>query len=216
MPYALFLRFRFRDFQGSPPSGILLGSVLTDFFSWRWVFLINVPIGLAVLAGTRILGEERTSAGTLHMFDAIAGSGAMFALAYGITRSGEHGWNDMVTLGTFIAFAMLGMVFLLLQRCRQHPMLLLDLFGDRNRSGSYLAVLFIGGGLMAAYYLLTLFMQQVLQFTPLMSGLAFLPVSVGIVLAAGTSTKLVERFAPRMVAVPGLLIAAWACSCFRF
>jgi sorbitol-specific phosphotransferase system component IIBC len=59
-------------------------------------------------------------------------------------------------------------------------------------------------------------MQQVLQFTPLMSGLAFLPVSVGIVLAAGTSTKLVERFAPRMVAVPGLLIAAWACSCFRF
>jgi predicted MFS family arabinose efflux permease len=87
-------------------------------------------------------------------------------------------------------------------------MLPLNLFSDRNRSGSYLAVLFIGGGLMATYYLLTLFMQQVLQFTPVMAGLASLPVSIGIVLAAGVSTKLVERFAPRVVAVPGLLIAA--------
>lgn len=188
--------------------GILLGGVLTGFLSWRWVFLINVPIGLAVLAGTRILAEEKNSAGALNAFDAISGSGAMFALAYGITRGGEHGWNDAVTLSAFVAFAVLGLVFLVLQRRRQHPMLPLGLFSDRNRSGSYLAVLFIGGGLMATYYLLTLFMQQVLQFTPAMAGLASLPVSVGIVLAAGTSTKLVERFAPRTVAVPGLLIAA--------
>jgi EmrB/QacA subfamily drug resistance transporter len=188
--------------------GILLGGVLTGFLNWRWVFLINVPIGLAVLAGTRILAEEKGGAGTLHTFDAISGSAAVFALAYGITRGGEHGWGDMVTLGAFVACAVLGMVFLVLQRRRQHPMLPLGLFSDRNRSGSYVAVLFIGGGLMATYYLLTLFMQQVLQFTPVMAGLASLPVSVGIVLAAGTSTKLVERFAPRMVAVPGLLIAA--------
>jgi EmrB/QacA subfamily drug resistance transporter len=188
--------------------GILLGGVLTGFLSWRWVFLINVPIGLAVLAGTRILVEEKRHAGTLNIFDAISGSAAMFALAYGITRGGEHGWNDAATLGAFITFAVLGIVFLVLQQRRQHPMLPLGLFSNRNRSGSYLAVLFIGGGLMATYYLLTLFMQQVLQFTPVMSGLASLPVSVGIVLAAGTSTKLVERFVPRTVAVPGLLIAA--------
>lgn len=188
--------------------GILLGGVLTGFLGWRWVFFINVPIGLAVLAGTRLLAEEEGSAGSLHTFDAISGSAAMFALAYGITRGGEHGWNDGLTLGAFVAFAALGMAFLALQRRRQHPMLPLGLFSDRNRSGSYLAVLFIGGGLMATYYLLTLFMQQVLQFTPVMAGLASLPVSVGIVLAAGTSTKLVERFAPRTVAVPGLLTAA--------
>jgi hypothetical protein len=172
------------------------------------VFLINVPIGLIVLAGTRILGEEKTSAGIFHMVDAIAGSGAMFALAYGGTRGGKHGWYDIITLGALIGFAVLGIVFLVLQRHRQLPTLPLELFTDRNRSGSYLAVLFIGAGLMAAYCLLTLFMQQVLQFTPMMSGSASLPVSVRIVLAAGTSTKLVERFAPRMVAVPGLLIAA--------
>lgn len=188
--------------------GILLGGVLTGYLSWRWVFLINVPIGLAVLAGTRMLAEGQRNSGTVNTFDAISGSGAMFSLVFGITRGGEHGWNDAVTLASFAAFAVLGIVFLVLQRRRQHPMLPLSLFKDRNRSGSYVAVLFIGGGLMATYFLLTLFMQQVLQFTPVMSGLASLPVSVGIVLAAGTSTKLVERFAPRAVAMPGLLIAA--------
>lgn len=188
--------------------GILLGGVLTGFLSWRWVFLINVPIGLAVLAGTRMLAEGQRSFGTLNTVDAISGSGAMFALAYGITRGGEHGWNDAVTLGAFVVFVVLGIVFLVLQRRRQHPMLPPGLFSDRNRSGSYMAVLFIGGGLMATYYLLTLFMQQVLQYTPVMAGLASLPVSVGIVLAAGISTRLVERFTPRAVAVPGLLVAA--------
>jgi EmrB/QacA subfamily drug resistance transporter len=188
--------------------GILLGGILTGLFSWRWVFLINVPIGLAVLAGTRLLAEGDRGSGTLNTFDAVSGSGAMFALAYGITRGGEHGWNDAVTLGAFAVFGVLAALFFVLQSRREHPMLPLGLFTDRNRSGSYLAVLFIGGGLMATYFLLTLFMQQVLQFTPIMAGLASLPVSVGIVLAAGMSTKLVERVAPRAVAVPGLLVAA--------
>lgn len=188
--------------------GILLGGVLTGFLSWRWVFLINVPIGLAVLAGTRVLAEGERGPGTLNTFDAVTASGAMFALAYGVTRGGEHGWSDGITLAAFIVFAVLIILFFMVQGRREHPMLPLGLFSDRNRSGSYLAVLFIGGGLMATYYLLTLFMQQVMGFSPVMAGLASLPVSVGIVLSAGMSTKLVEGFAPRVVAVPGLLVAA--------
>jgi predicted MFS family arabinose efflux permease len=131
----------------------------------------------------------------------------MVALAYGITRGGEHGWGDAVTVGALILAAALGALFLWLQSRRQHPMLPLGLLRDRNRSGSYATVLFIGGGLMATYYLLTLYMQQVLQFSPVMAGLASLPVSVGIVLSAGISSKLVERLPPRAVAVPGLLVA---------
>jgi predicted MFS family arabinose efflux permease len=91
---------------------------------------------------------------------------------------------------------------------REHPMLPLRLLKDSNRSGSYVVVLFIGAGLMATYYLLTLYMQQVLGFSPVLAGIASLPVSVGIVVSAAISTKLVERFAPRLVAVPGLAIAA--------
>lgn len=188
--------------------GILLGGVLTGFLGWRWVFLINVPIGLAVLAGTRVLAEGERNPGTLNTFDALAASGAMFALAYAVTHGGGHGWSDGTTLAAFAVFAVLIVAFFMVQGRREHPMLPLGIFADRNRSGSYLAVLFIGGGLMATYYLLTLFMQQVMGFGPVMAGLASLPVSAGIVLAAGTSTKLVERFAPRLVAVPGLLIAA--------
>jgi EmrB/QacA subfamily drug resistance transporter len=189
-------------------AGVLLGGVLTGMLSWRWVFFINVPIGLAVLAGTGTLAEGQRNTGRLDTPGAISGTGAMVALAYGITRGGEHGWGDAVTVGALILAAALGALFLWLQSRRQHPMLPLGLLRDRNRSGSYATVLFIGGGLMATYYLLTLYMQQVLQFSPVMAGLASLPVSVGIVLSAGISSKLVERLPPRAVAVPGLLVAA--------
>jgi EmrB/QacA subfamily drug resistance transporter len=188
--------------------GVLLGGVLTGLLSWRWVFFINIPIGLAVLAGTRVLDEGQRNTGRLDTLGAITGTGAVVALTFGITRGGEHGWSEAMTLASFVVAALLGAVFLWLQSRGEHPMLPLGLFSDRNRSGSYATVLFIGAGLMGTFYLLTLFMQQVMQFDPLRTGVASLPFSVGIILAAGVSSKLVERFAPRAVAGPGLLIAA--------
>jgi EmrB/QacA subfamily drug resistance transporter len=188
--------------------GVLLGGVLTGLLSWRWVFLINVPIGVAVLLGTRVLHEGERNTGSLNTIDAITGSGALFALAYGVTHGGEHGWLEAVTLSSFGVALALGIAFFLLQSRRAQPMLPLALLRNRDRAGSYLAVLFIGGGLMATYYLLTLYMQQVLQFSPVWAGVASLPVSVGIVMSAGISTQLVERFPARSVVIPGLLIAA--------
>ncbi|MBP0447503.1 MFS transporter [Roseomonas sp. SSH11] len=189
-------------------AGVLLGGVLTGMLSWRWVFLINVPIGLAVLAGTTALAEGQRNTGRLDTPGAITGTGALVAFAYGITRGGEHGWGDLVTVSALVLAVVLGVLFLWRQTRGQNPILPLELLHDRNRSGSYMTVLFIGGGLMATYYLLTLYMQQVLQFSPVMAGLASLPVSAGIVLAAGISSKLVERLPPRAVAAPGLLVAA--------
>jgi len=93
-------------------TGVLLGGVLTGMLSWRWVFLINVPIGLAVLAGTGALIEGQRNSGRLDAPGAITGTGAMVALAYGITRGGEHSWSDPVTLGAFIVAAALGGLFL--------------------------------------------------------------------------------------------------------
>jgi EmrB/QacA subfamily drug resistance transporter len=188
--------------------GILLGGLLTGMLSWRWVFFINVPIGAAVLLGTRALMEGQPNKGRMSVIEALTGTGALIALTYGITRGGDHGWADPGTLASFAIAVLLGAIFLWLQSRSEQPMLPLGLFRDRNRTGSYVGVVFIGGGLMATFYLLTLFMQQVLQFSPVMAGLASLPVSVGIVLSAGISTKLVERFAPRFVAAPGLLIAS--------
>jgi EmrB/QacA subfamily drug resistance transporter len=188
--------------------GVLLGGVLTGTLGWRWVFLINIPIGLAVLAGTRALVEAPRHPGQLRVLDALSGTVALVALAFGITRGGEHGWGDAVTAGALALAAVLLGVFLSQQARRQDPMLPLALFRDRSRSGAYASVLLIGGGLMAAYFLLTQLMQQVLAFSPIRTGLASLPVAAGIVVAAGISSKLVERLPARAVSVPGLLLAA--------
>jgi EmrB/QacA subfamily drug resistance transporter len=188
--------------------GILLGGLLTGLLDWRWVFFINIPIGLAVLAGTTTLVEGRRSSGRLHTLDATTGAAATLALAYGITRGGEHGWTTATTVVPLLAAVALGAVFVWLQTRRTHPMLPLGLLRDRNRSGAYVTVLFVGLGLMGTYFLLSLYLQQVLFYGPIRSGLATLPVAVGIVISAAVSTKLVERFPVRAVSVPGLAIAA--------
>src|SRR5688500_11202557 len=113
--------------------GVLLGGILTGLLSWRWVFFINVPIGLAVLAGSRVLAAGQSSSASLDTPGAVTGTGAMVALAYGITRGGEHGWNDSVTLGAFVAALALAILFLWIESRRENPMLPLGLFRDRNR-----------------------------------------------------------------------------------
>jgi EmrB/QacA subfamily drug resistance transporter len=189
-------------------AGVLLGGALTGLLDWRWVFFINVPVGLAVLAGTGALPEGGRGRGRLDTSGAVTGTGAMVALVYGITRAGEHGWTDPLTLAAFAAAAVLLAVFLVLQSRAALPLLPLGLFADRNRAGSYATILFIGAGLMGSFYLLALFLQQVLQFGPLKTGVASLPFAAGIILASGISSTLAERLAPRVVAAPGLLVAA--------
>jgi EmrB/QacA subfamily drug resistance transporter len=189
-------------------AGVLLGGALTGLLDWRWVFFINIPIGLAVLAGTRVLAEGQRHGGRLDTPGAVTGTAAMVALVYGITRAGEHGWTDALTLAVFAVAAVLLALFLVLQSRTALPLLPLGLFADRNRAGSYATVLFIGAGLMGSFYLLALFLQQVLQFGALKTGVASLPFAAGIILASGISAKLVERLAPRVVAAPGLVLAA--------
>ena len=188
--------------------GVLLGGVLTGTLGWRWVFFINIPIGLAVLAGSGVLAEGERNAGRLDTPGALTGTGATVALTYGITHTAEHGWGDAVTLGALGAALVLALLFLRLQARGANPMLPLGLFRDRNRSGSYATMLFVGAGLMGTFYLLALYLQQVLGFGPVWTGVAALPFSAGIILGAGISSKLVERLAPRLVAGPGLLLGA--------
>jgi EmrB/QacA subfamily drug resistance transporter len=188
--------------------GVLLGGVLTGTLGWRWVFFINIPIGLAVLAGSGVLAEGERNTGKLDTPGALTGTGAVVALTYGITHAAEHGWGNAVTLGALGAALVLALLFLWLQARGANPMLPLNLFRDRNRSGSYATMLFVGAGLMGTFYLLALYLQQVLGFNPLWAGVASLPFSAGIILGAGISSKLVERLAPRLVAGPGLLLGA--------
>lgn len=194
--------------------GLLLGGVLTDALDWRWVFFVNIPIGLAVLVGTRTLVEAERHTGRLDVPGAITGTGGLIALVYGITRGGEHGWTNGLTLASFAAAAVLLSVFLVLQARVAEPMMPLRLFKDRNRSGSYATMLFIGAGLFATFYFLTLYMQLILGYSAVKTGFAYLPFSVGMAAAAAVSSKLVAHLAPRLIAGPGLLVGA--CGMFLF
>ncbi|WP_431045934.1 DHA2 family efflux MFS transporter permease subunit [Streptomyces sp. P1-3] len=188
--------------------GLLLGGVLTDYLDWRWVLFVNIPIGLAVLAGTRTLVEAERHPGRLDIPGAITGTGGLIALVYGITRGGEHGWTGGLTLASFATAAVLLAAFLVVQARTGHPMMPLRLFKDRNRWGSYATMLLIGSGMFATFYFLTLYMQLILGYSPVRTGFAYLPFSFGMAAAAGISSKLVTHVAPRAIAGPGLLVAA--------
>ncbi|WP_327692564.1 MFS transporter [Streptomyces sp. NBC_00459] len=188
--------------------GMLLGGTLTDALDWRWVFFVNIPIGLAVLTGTKSLVEAERHPGRPDIPGAITGTGGLLALVYAITRGGEHGWTNGLTLVSFMTAAVLLSVFLVLQSRVSDPMMPLRMFKDRNRSGSYTTMLLMGAGMFATFYFLTLYMQLVLGYSAVKTGFAYLPFSIGISAAAGISSKLVTHFAPRLIAALGLTIAA--------
>lgn len=189
-------------------AGLLLGGALTSFAGWRWVFFINVPIGLLVLAGSRTLVEAELHRGKLNIAAALSSIGGMLALIYGITRGGERGWMDAVTLGAFALAIVLLSLFALAQARSRNPLMPLGLFRDRDRTGSYAAMLLLAFGPMGTLYLMTLYMQDILMYSPLQTGLAWLPFGVGIVSGSVLTTKLAARRSPRMLAVVGILVAS--------
>lgn len=188
--------------------GLILGGVLTEYLDWRWVLLVNIPIGIGVLAGTTVLGEADRSHGKLDVSGAAAGTAGLLSLVYAVTRGGQEGWADTLTLTCFATAAVLLTLFLLRQARIEHPMLPLRVLKDRNRAGTYTALFLVGLGMFATFYFLTLYMQHVLEYGAVKTGLAYLPFSVGIGMMAAISSKLVVKLPPRLVAAPGLAVAA--------
>jgi EmrB/QacA subfamily drug resistance transporter len=190
--------------------GLLLGGVLTDTLGWRWVFFINVPIGLLVLVGTRTLLAAERHTGRLGALDAALGTGGMAALVYAITRFGEDGFGDPIAWALVAGATLLLVLFVFTQARKQDPLLPLSLFRDRNRSGAYLTMLLLAIGPMGTFYVVTLHLQQVQAYTPFQAGAAWLPFALGIVVGAGAAPRLLLHVAPRYVAASGALLSAGA------
>jgi EmrB/QacA subfamily drug resistance transporter len=190
--------------------GLLLGGVLTDTAGWRWVFFINVPIGLAVLAGSRSLVAAAPHRGSLGALGAVLGTGGMVALVYAITRFGEDGFADPTVWALVGGSVVLLVAFVASQASSRNPLLPLDLLRNRDRTGAYLTMLLLAIGPMGAFYVITLHLQQVQGYSPLRTGLAWLPFAAGIVLGAGIAPKLLVRATGRVVAATGGLVSAAA------
>lgn len=190
--------------------GLLAGGLLTGTLGWRWVFFINIPIGLLVLLGSRTLVAAEPHRGRLGVADATLGTGAMVALVYAITRFGEDGITSTAGLVLLVVAAALLAVFVRTQARSRNPLLPLSLFADRNRAGAHVTMLLLAIGPMGTFYIITLYLQQVVHFSPLQTGAAWLPFAAGIVLGAGLAPKLLLLTGPRSVAAVGALLSAAA------
>ncbi|MXM66384.1 DHA2 family efflux MFS transporter permease subunit [Streptomyces sp. HUCO-GS316] len=188
--------------------GLILGGLLTEYLDWRWVLLVNIPIGIAVLAGTTVLEEADRDNGRLDLAGAAVGTAGLLCLIYGVTRGGQTHWTGLVTAMCLAVAAVLLVLFMERQARIAHPMLPLRILKDRSRAGTYAALLLTGFGMFSTFYFLTFYMQHVLDYGAVRTGLAYLPFSVGIGMTAPIASKLVVKLPPRWVAGPGLVVAA--------
>jgi EmrB/QacA subfamily drug resistance transporter len=191
--------------------GLLLGGVLTDIASWRWVLFVNVPIGAVVaVAAPRVLPRSAQRGGQLDVPGAVAATAGTTALVYGLVRAPVQGWADPITDASFAAAALLLAAFVTIELRSDHPILPFRLLADRNRASSYLVMVGLAGSIFAVSFFLTLLMQTVYGYSPLKTGAAFLPFSVGIVATSETVAKLIGKIKPRVFATAGPLLAAGA------
>ena len=193
---------------GGAAIGLILGGVLTEFASWRWTLLINVPIAIvAALAAFRYVTESRASAN--HGYDlpgAVTVTGGLLALVYGFTKAGTDGWTSSTTLTLFAAAAVLLVAFVVIEQRAARPLLPLRVVLDRNRGGSFLASLLVGTAILGTFLSLTYYFQGVLHYSALKSGFAFVPFSLGIISGATAASRLLPRFGPRALLTGGLLM----------
>jgi EmrB/QacA subfamily drug resistance transporter len=195
-------------------SGALLGGLLTETLSWRWILIINVPIGLlGALAALRVVRTPRPPTGATRQFDlagALSVTVGLVVLTYGIVESGTHGWGSARTLLTLAAGTVLLALFLMVEgRLAARPLVPLRIFGSRALSAANVVVFCLGGSVFAMWYFVSLYLQQVLGYSPIEAGLAFLPMPLTIAACTQAATRLTGRHGPGPVLAVGMgLIAA--------
>ncbi|MFF5364572.1 MFS transporter [Streptomyces scabiei] len=189
---------------GGGAIGLLAGGMLTEWLDWRWVLFVNVPIGvlIAVLAPMYISESERHP-GRFDVAGALTSTAGMASLVYGFIRAAEEGWRDSLTIGSFTAAAVLLLMFGLIERRAREPITPLKMFTDRNRSGTYVIMLSLAAAMFGMFFFIVLFVQNVLQYTPIEAGLAFLPVTVAIVTGAGLSQRFLPVLGPKPFMMAG-------------
>jgi EmrB/QacA subfamily drug resistance transporter len=192
--------------MGGGSLGLVLGGVITEWVSWRWVLFVNVPIGVAVALATPLfLRESVRQPGHFDAVGALTSTLGMASLVYGIIRAGADGWGNPVAQAAFAAAVVLLAGFVFRESRARQPITPLRLFADRRRAGSYLARLLIVAGMFGMFFFLTQFVQDILGFSPLRAGISFLPMTAALFGVSRLSPRLVSRFRPWTLMVAGML-----------
>jgi EmrB/QacA subfamily drug resistance transporter len=194
-------------------AGVLLGGVLTSYLSWSWIFFINIPVGLTVIALAPALLRESRSFGMHRRFDvggAASVTAGLMLLVYAITRAAQHGWGADTTLALFAAAGLLLALFVAIELRSQAPLLPLRIFRLRTLTAANVVSLAVSTVGFSMFFLLTLYLQQVLHYSPVQTGAAFAAMALTIVGFSNVAQSLVTRLGPRRVLSAGLVVAAGA------
>ena len=196
---------------GGAAIGLIMGGVLTEYLSWRWCLYVNLAFAIpAALAATALLHNEIPKLRSrIDVPGTLTATAGLFAVVYGLANSETNGWGDPITIGMLLASVVLLAGFVVIQTRSANPLLPLRVVLDRDRGGSFLAMVLAGAGMFGVFLFLTYYLQQNLDFSPIQSGFAFVPMTFSIVIAATMgSTRLLPRFGPRPLIGGGMTLAA--------
>jgi len=184
--------------------GLILGGVLTDWVSWRAVMFVNVPLGLAViLLAPRFIREPERHPARIDIIGTVTGTAGTVALVYAFIRVPSDGWSDGGTLSLFAVAVLLLVAFVIVETRVEQPNMPLRLFASRNRSGAYLNILLLTATMLALFFFLSQFVQEVLHLNPAKAGLAFLPMTVAMFATVSQVPKLLPRFGGKRLMMVG-------------
>jgi EmrB/QacA subfamily drug resistance transporter len=200
--------------SGGASLGLVLGGVITEWMSWRWVLFINVPIGVAVLAVTPLFVAETPRApGRFDLTGAITSTAGMASLVYAFTRAASNGWGDHLAWAAFAVSVVLLAVFIVNETRARQPITPLRLFASMDRSGSYVARLLLVAGMFGMFYFLTQFLQDVTGFSALRTGIAFLPMTIMLFAVSRLAPRIMPLVGPKRLMligmVPVIVAMAW-------
>ncbi len=194
---------------GGAAVGLVAGGLLTTYLSWRWVFFVNVPIGIVVAAAAPfVLGESARRRGRFDLPGAITGTGGVALLVYGLSnastdQAGISHWTDTKVVAALAAAVVLLVSFVAIERRSRHALMPLRILANRDRSGAYLIMLLLATAMFGIFFFLTIFVQNVLGYSALRSGVAFLPFALTIVVVSGIVSQLVARTGARPLMLAG-------------
>jgi EmrB/QacA subfamily drug resistance transporter len=195
---------------GGAALGLILGGLLTEYGDWRWVLYVNVPVAiLAVIGAMRYVPESRDERAIgFDVPGAVLVTGGLMALVFALVKGNAYGWTSNRTLGMLLVAAVLLTLFVVVQQRAAAPLVPFRLFRSRTLLGADLGALFVGAGLFAMFFFLVLWMQNIHHYSPIESGLRFLPMPITIGIGAGISSQVLGRVGPRVMLTVGPLIAA--------